>query len=842
MGKSRISWCVLTGVVLSVGVIGTHIFNLAEADVTTDASTTAGFSSTLPAYFNSGTGTASAFRMASFASCSGIIQGASAALQTALGAAGGQPQYAGVATIDTVCPEGKAVDPEKLTCTSISTNGKYDPAKLKLMQKKNQEAMVSLMCKKAKFEAIKGELECYTNQAKMLAQILSGLQESVSKDVQTTQQQVTQIKTAISDREAQIEDVTMKLQVGKNGEMGLVKMQEEMEKQIAKLPSVIQAFKDEKRKLDMAKLTFEGQIQTRKMALTRSCFINNKSASYRCGRKDANGLDAPVTAKDYAVCRFEQNQFLNQSGGIERDKRTELQARDKAAGLSGLLEEIAANMPDTPKLPSNPQEYDKQASQQAERPSSIHSYADIEAQYGSRLAQYNGKGLDIRGFVMTGLKNCSNQANATVENELAPKQGKAQVSQLYAAKEGLQKDEDTLKSRMESEIFQYSQLYGKATEAMTGTNMPLIDGSCKGANPAVMIECLEGKKGTNSIMTSYRKILTGLPNKMEIKAPSGTSGASISLTCNGISGCVSALRSVSRNLETEKKRLTTFKTTFVAGANQRFDSSLAKARTDMQKLINGSVAGGGGLMGRLQQINKSLAGMGVSSGFKFNPVPKEELQKDEDGLYRAPTSTLNLIGGGMTPPMPDVTGDDMTGSMATIATETKKLEEEIGKMKDAETKMMGIGEKCKMKDLKGALKTLEGNLDSFTGCEQEYCDKGDRSIDAIIGQLDTENVGNLSGSVESLKTGATGMCEDYKKKQEIKKKCDDCKSGCTQPDPSQKNSCIQNCDLLNENCKQNKGTGEQSKAKCSSLYTKIKEGQRTFNEKASSSAGSTADK
>src|SRR5262249_45952348 len=150
------------------------------------------------------------------------------------------------------------------------------------------------------------------------------------------------------NRTAQIEDINSKLQGGKNnGSPGLLPLQQTTRQLVAKMTTQIQAIKEDQKKVALQRQSLVERAQQRTMGLTKDCFTAQAKAEFRCylpGTKD----NPPMSAKDYLLCRYRQNQSQVGAGGVVIQNATQAAIGNKKADeLASLLDEIFAESPDS---------------------------------------------------------------------------------------------------------------------------------------------------------------------------------------------------------------------------------------------------------------------------------------------------------------------------------------------------------------------------------------------------------------------------------------------------------------------------------------------------------------
>jgi hypothetical protein len=226
----------------------------------------------------------------------------------------------------------------------------------------------------------------------------------------------------------------------------------------------------------------------------------------------------------------------------------------------------------------------------------------------------------------------------------------------------------------------------------------------------------------------------------------------IAFTCQGINGCISTLQNVNRNLDTERKRIDAFKSDYVLKANQNVDQftkqMAAMLSPQSQQLQN-----------QLKAMNTALASLGVGQGINIKPVDGEQLEKDDDGLYKAPKNALNLIGANMNPPMLDVNGDAFTSGLGGIAEGQKDVDHELARAQTGLTKLNSLASSCSIKPVRDLVASLSSDVGNISDCgTNRNCDPGSRLYQLADSMRSLTGPGIDPGVTQNLSTSIANAC------------------------------------------------------------------------------------
>ncbi len=636
-------------------------------------------------------------------------------------------------------------DADDLACANVQSGGKYDANKWEQLNKQNQSYLSALSCKKDKFSEADQAIQCLSQQASMLVQNIASLQAAFVGNIQRMQKDLAQLNAIKEDRVSQMQEVQKRLHGDKQtGKRGILELRDETKKLVEAMEGEIQTqIKEPWDGVALQKKVLNERIESLKMGLASKCFQERKGSGYRCLR---NG--PPVTAKEYVLCRYGQNQTISKVGTVESDKGTLNRAASAQAGLEALLSEMFEQMPSNASIPKSEEEATAFMSQS----SGILTVQQLRKRFGERLAAFNGKGLDIEGFVMKTMASCYKRANADVERERTRDSViRTQIVQTQKAEERAQRATATILNR-------YSEHYSAAFRALTGNHMPVNTAACTGAKPNTQIQCAEDLK------TNMTQLLAGTgPNSsvaMTVRAPSNQS-LSVAFTCDGLNDCAQKLENLHGSLDEETKRIDTYKQNYVMTANQNIDR-FAKQMAGM--LNQHSQA----LMNQLQGLNMSLAALGVSPGLEIRPMDPEQLVPQEpDGLFGPPNNVMALIGAQMNPPLPNINANSFSELAAAMAKARNKATTDLDEANRVTTRLASLKISCSAEDVEDKFESAKAAFESLRNANCGYLTKdcgagGETGLDSLLSELarveQLQFSGFKSGNVSRLRSGIDGLC------------------------------------------------------------------------------------
>ncbi len=650
------------------------------------------------------------------------------------------PMAAGVSITSTCTGSDTPPDTSSLSCEMVQ----YNAGIVEQMKMQLELAMCTVQCKKGKLDAVRREVDCMTNQARALEEQIRSLTNVYSQNIQRMQQDVARIESIEEDRDAQIRDVTERLQSDGNGSKGLLALQQETKAMIAQMPTDIQKVRTRYQTNVQAQRALDEQIQIRTMSLTMDCFNSRPVDTYRCA---PNG--PPVSPKEYLTCRFEQNLTLGANGIVEQNSTARIQASAKKDALAGLLSQIAGDTSQSSKIPTSKEELE--ASMQSSL--QVLSVTDIDHLYGSKLASYRIGNTNAQDFVMSIMKSCNQRA--TRETQLESSRANTTIGQ--AQLELKKNNQETTNSILD--LFNsYSQQYAMNMAGLTGQNLPLDLSRCQNAPTQTQLRCLD------DVRTTMQGLLQGTTNNstMNVQIKGNNPETFINFSCRGINGCVTKLQNVTRNLKTEKNKLATFKKQYVLRANQSteaFTKQIAQQLSAQSQILST----------RLQSLSTAMASLGQGAGIFVPAIKGEPFEYDQKtGLIKQPKNVMALVGQYVSPPIPDISGNNLASSMGGLASAENALNMNYAKLSQSIVVMQNMAASCRMNLNRYQLDNLNqlaSQMGDSNCYRHEMCNSpasAQRTMSDLQQALSRiqSTPGIPAQSLSSLQTGIMTFCDD----------------------------------------------------------------------------------
>lgn len=649
------------------------------------------------------------------------------------------------------CPAGGRISP--LSCTDVVRGGEFDPDAFdRFLETEGQKCMAHF-CTKGRLDAIDNKLQCLSDQADRLKNALPSFQKSYVDNIQRWQKDVTRIKQLQETRAEQINEVASILQGdGRVGRGGLLQNRIRMEELLNQIPQDMQQYKTAVEDLARKKRTFR-QLEREEVAKkARECFATSQNQNFRC---TANG--PALTAKEYLLCRFEQEAQRQDDGNVKkRDRSVEERARSSSfrarQRLASLLDRILGMEEDF-----------------AVKNFDFISIAQVSQRFGGQLRSFDAmSSLDVHGFVFGTLGKCYKLADKYVRQQ---RSRETENNPIGRAQFEIRQAENDVKRLGQQRLNAYVREYQESLRALTGNFDPISTSACDQGSVNRQYNCAqdlaEGIKGLvrgTTPQSGARILIKGSYPQSEF-----------TVQCSGLTGCVTTLQNVTSNLRTDEQRIMKLKQSYVQQA-------LHSAENFTQEAASLISADSKYLAQELEQMDRELASMGLPP-LKVGSYSRQEFATDADGLPKVPQDVLAFIGGRAVPPLPNVGTSSIEGSLVRLKNEKDRTDRDFQRAADDMKEIKNKASECAadlLADQAGELESILRNIkEAKCGQKKENCQAGstlasltDSVGDAVRDLRTAQGVGRtrLSGRMlASLQTGSN-VCqgeEYYDKRAEL---------------------------------------------------------------------------
>ncbi|NDD91822.1 hypothetical protein EBZ37_07030 [bacterium] len=174
------------------------------------------------------------------------------------------------------------------------------------------------------------------------------------------------------------------------------------------------------------------------------------------------------------------------------------------------------------------------------------------------------------------------------------------------------------------------------------------------------------------------------------------------------------------------------------------------------------------LIQQQDELNRFLAGLGVSASVALEDIEGKAFEKDDDEdlkpLYKNPVGDefIQAISAGSTPPLKKVGKDSFKEAYQGIAEAGKEADKQIAKLSSLQERMQGALSKCMAKD---AEKLLALNQEKEEKEQKETGERNERALDSmdraasdiascgyVAGWCDESRRGRLSDLLSSIQS------------------------------------------------------------------------------------------
>ncbi|MCC7440840.1 MAG: hypothetical protein IT285_04360 [Bdellovibrionales bacterium] len=658
------------------------------------------------------------------------------------------------------CPAPGEI-PQNPSCQEVQEGTRFSPSRLEALRARVTNSRDALVCQTSKMASLQSELGCLQRQAQTLSQQIASLQGAYTQNIQSMQTHMGRLQDLQKGREFQLEEVGKFLNGDPaTGRTGLLQLEQETEALLNAMPEQIQQREEAFRQIEDQQRVLEETKVTRTAGLAQQCFNERVQPNYRCGR--TGEAARPTNAKAYLLCRYEQEMTRMPSGRVERENRgVANNARNQAAALEALLNQIFADAPNNPNLPggSNPQQFMEQAEQFSNQPMNVLSLADIENRYGDALRGFNSNGVDVHGFIIRSMSGCFSRANQQVRRE-----ERREGTQLGRLQSGLRTARRTASAAIRGIMNDLAQKYGRIHRALTGRNFQPNITACAQALPTVQIGCLR------DFENNFRGILHGSTenSQMNIQIRGNEAAPGLpTIQCSGVKGCIATFQVVHQNVTREIADITEKRERDVRTFNQSVENFT-------NQMANGLRGMSASLDQRLQQMNAVMSSLGISPGVSINRVAPCPLETNEDfdGLVNSPSDLMCLVGGRMSPPMLNFAEDNFATALDGVAQKAQEANQQLNQVSTAMSAIAGLAQRCGTEEIEREttqFRTLVTQWNSGNcNYAREHCGAGGNqpisSLVSTIHDIDSSSSGaNAAGDdpLASLSSGVAGLCTGY---------------------------------------------------------------------------------
>ena len=296
--------------------------------------------------------------------------------------------FSGVSPGVTSCPAISDV-PEVNSCEHVSVSGRFSVQKVNALKSSIKKAVTAACCHSVQLVNLTNSLGCYQQKANNIKNLAESVKGYIQQQSTAMNEMLGTYDAEITERTAQM-NRSLEILNGDpaSGRPGLNQLLSTTQKVVNEMPAKITQVENGYEAYERGQEELDEYIdKVIPGALTAKCFQEKKRGNFVCDAKSA-----PVSAKDYLLCRYKQQKMVQKSG--KRYKRDHVpahvrqEAQNRENQLSTLLETIFSNSPTDTDLPDPPSSPDANVSFKA--PSGgVTSTQGLLSRYGSQLKGYN---------------------------------------------------------------------------------------------------------------------------------------------------------------------------------------------------------------------------------------------------------------------------------------------------------------------------------------------------------------------------------------------------------------------------------------------------------------------
>lgn len=655
------------------------------------------------------------------------------------------------------CPRAVSADSKNYnSCDAYSPDRvQTEKAALEAMLKANE-------CRTKKFETLQNEFDCLQKENERLVQNVSQMKSAFAGEMQRLQKEMSQKDQELSDRKTQFSKFMERLNGDEStGRQGLRQIKAKLTAalELAGAPggeggasqssqSSRSVIEEGYVSIKQARANVGTMIEEQAMARANVCFRAEPVSTLPV---DSRGT--PGSPYDHLLAMIANDARLSPSGKVLRSTPAlDARAKQAVAPVATLLDEIIRQSPVEIDFAEQAASQSGANAQQAlsglmqRQKTRVLSPKDIQSLYGSKLAGYKFKGINVQQFVLREYNRCYRQAVADLQKERV--RGETQKSGRFGTVyQTIEAAEREFIRNTDKVLDGLSTGYTEALAVLTDAHAPFNLSVCK--------QSLEKRFVCHKdLLENVDNMLRGRGGNSEmilnIPAPSNPQ-LNLQFRCNGVDGCITAMEKYSAALKDEVQAMEAHKKSYAEESFQSVD----KYFTDLGQ----SLGPASQLMdGRMKAINCTLAFMG-GQGLRFRNYASSGITKEESGLPKLPDDLMGLISSKTTPPIKNLSGEDFTQSMAGMKNALEKEQEVADRLAKLESDLSSWDSRCATKllaDIRNA-SGLDRAMVAFSqgACRkyQDACEKPNSSLDDLLDSLsdvfdnkvDAEGALGLSG-------------------------------------------------------------------------------------------------
>jgi hypothetical protein len=752
MKRLLISTLVVTASVFG-GWFGSHH---ATAD---DTTTSTSLASALPTTFTGMQGISS-MALPSFQSCAANTMGNG--LQDA-GSTFTMPGATSTSANGLTVNGGTAVcgsDQLSGTEPSCPANGKFDSTVWDRRESQIKLVEAAISCKQNNISKIQSELSCFNNQASLLDTQINSLKGIYQQNIQRFNTDVGTYQNLISDRKNQESEVAQKLGLNADGSSsgsagGLLGIQSTLTDAVNNgVPNEVASVNAQQTKIQQDTASYYQAIKNEEIQDSQQCFTGTDN--FQC--KSSNGAVTPCSAQQFLIERFSENLGINAGGQVNTNNAfLTSQQQSESSALQSVLTGIFGSFASNPQATTDSNQQAQNATSALNSSSTIFTPQQIlSSPYWSELQQFDtmcntaSACLPVSTFFYNTMVNCYNQSINTVNTDIQTP-GRA----LYTSWNAINQETTNMKTQVTNDLQKYSQIYTAAMAALTGNHYPLDLTNCNAASASNQTQCL------TDLQTNLNGLLNGstAASQINMTIAARNSANTITLSCYGVNGCVTSLKTLGTNLQTEVTNQTANMNDYINQANNAIQS----ATTTFQSEANAMLAN---MKKELQQANATLSQNGMSPirlpDVQTQPLTKSCQQSSDSSssgaancIYDMPQNMFALFG------IPDVSGNSFSDGSQEVGQLASKEATALSTAQQAETELQSDEAKCKTQLAQSADKGFTDLLSSFnlTNCPSLNWCAGDTAVnvDSLQDLVNNVQAAGLTGSSDSSDSVDTAL-------------------------------------------------------------------------------------
>lgn len=493
---------------------------------------------------------------------------------------------------------------------------------------------------KAMEACINTQMQKIQNAANAMENQILSHEQAADKDVQHMEQDI-QAKQAI------VQQLTDRTQT-------INQQLTQMNQLQAQLPALTQKLQAEVQDYQQLNASLPEQMLNEEMTLVSTC-MNTPLPGYIADQTTGVSVSPNALAASLA----QQTAIVGTNNNIEYNAQQSKQAANIASAITAIEAQITGSAPTNGTVSSKTTGQQDQAEQSFR----ITSAATLQSSgYIADLNKYHikdsaGHQMNVGDFIAQNWTRCDALAKNQVNAEAS-----RTTTTIGNIKFQIRNKLQTANADSNAELASVAQVVNEATQTMTTDSHPLDITSClANQDPQQKVNCM------TQLQTQVATVINGSGPTANLDFKTNVPADNLHLSCNNLRGCLGTMTQATRTETADATQIQTLETNRKTAENQNTETFLKQGGAQLSKA-------GASITTALNEINKIRAAAGMPP-VPTTPLASEELQKDENGIYKPGQNGVAVLNRYATTPLPDGLKAVQEGASADVQAENQNQQQ-----------------------------------------------------------------------------------------------------------------------------------------------------------------------